>query len=408
MTSPIILSIDGNIGSGKSTLYNNLQTYYSNNDTICFVPEPVDEWKNIVDSNNVPILINLYKDTRKYAFRFQMMAYISRLHLLKQKVKENKYKIIISERSVETDKNVFAKMLYDDGLIEHDEFQIYNNWFDEFIDDIKLTGIIYVKAEPTVCNDRVKIRAREGEDSIPIDYLKKCHQYHEDWLSTIENKLIIEANEHVGNEDTDNIRQQWIKMVDEWIVESNCKLYCTQNNQSKAKYVIHETVFDKESMHVLQFDGACRCNPANEMGLGAVITYKDKTAYEKSRKLVAKNGTNNVAEYKALILGMKLALDNNITCLHVEGDSNLVINQMTGKFAVKSENLIELYNTAKELEKQFTAIGFQYIKRELNKKADRLANAALDRDTSKCSGCHPVFQENQLAHIGENGCIEED
>ena len=177
MSSPIILSIDGNIGSGKSTLYNNLQKHYSDNDTICFVPEPVDEWKNIVDSNNVPILTNLYKDTNKYAFRFQMMAYISRLHLLRQKVKENKYKIIISERSVETDKNVFAKMLYDDGLIEHDEYQIYNKWFDEFIDDIKLTGIIYVKAEPSVCNDRVKIRAREGEDSIPLDYLQKCHQY---------------------------------------------------------------------------------------------------------------------------------------------------------------------------------------------------------------------------------------
>jgi len=132
ISSPIILSIDGNIGSGKSTLYKDLQAYYSNNADICFVPEPVDDWTHIVDANNTPILTNLYKDTKKYAFRFQMMAYISRLHLLRQKVKENKYKIIISERSVQTDRNVFAKMLYDDGLIEHDEYQIYNKWFDEF------------------------------------------------------------------------------------------------------------------------------------------------------------------------------------------------------------------------------------------------------------------------------------
>ncbi len=66
-TGPIILSIDGNIGSGKSTLYADLQRYYSNNTDICFVPEPVDDWTNIVDANNTPILTNLYKDTRKYA-----------------------------------------------------------------------------------------------------------------------------------------------------------------------------------------------------------------------------------------------------------------------------------------------------------------------------------------------------
>ena len=77
-----------------------------------------------------------------------MMAYISRLHLLRLKIKENNtYSIIISERSVQTDRNVFAKMLFDDDLIEHDEYNIYNRWFDEFLDDIKLGGIIYVKAD---------------------------------------------------------------------------------------------------------------------------------------------------------------------------------------------------------------------------------------------------------------------
>ena len=85
MKSPFILSIDGNIGSGKSTLYADLQTYYKDNTEICFCPEPVDSWTKIVDSNNTPILTNLYKDTKKYAFRFQMMAYISRLHLLRKK-----------------------------------------------------------------------------------------------------------------------------------------------------------------------------------------------------------------------------------------------------------------------------------------------------------------------------------
>ena len=87
MNGPIILSIDGNIGSGKSTLYKDLQDYYSGNTNIGFCPEPVDNWGSVIDNEGVPILTNLYKDTKKYAFRFQMMAYISRLHLLKSIIK---------------------------------------------------------------------------------------------------------------------------------------------------------------------------------------------------------------------------------------------------------------------------------------------------------------------------------
>ena len=217
MSTPVIISIDGNIGSGKSTLYADLHRHYSNRSDICFVPEPVDDWTNIVDAENTPILTNLYKDTKKYAFRFQMMAYISRLHLLRKKVKENKFRIIISERSVQTDRNVFAKMLFDDGMIDHDEYQIYNKWFDEFLDDMNLGGIIYVRAEPNVCAERVIIRGREGE-TIPIDYLEKCHQYHEEWLNDSTNKLTIEANIDTHTKENAHIREDWIKKIDNWMV----------------------------------------------------------------------------------------------------------------------------------------------------------------------------------------------
>jgi len=225
---PVILSIDGNIGSGKSTLYNNLKEYYKNRNDICFVPEPVDSWNSIVDCNNTPILTNLYQDTKKYAFRFQMMAYISRLHLLRNVIKENKYTIIISERCVHTDKNVFAKMLYNDGNIEHDEFQIYNQWFDEFLDDIKISGIIYVRASPNTCDERVKIRARAGE-TIPLSYLQQCHDYHEQWLNNINNKLIIDAEVNINN--NKNITDEWINTIDSWIksnfdVNNNNKVMC--------------------------------------------------------------------------------------------------------------------------------------------------------------------------------------
>jgi len=391
-TGPIILSIDGNIGSGKSTLYADLQRYYGSNTDICFVPEPVDDWTNIVDANNTPILTNLYKDTRKYAFRFQMMAYISRLHLLRKRVKENKYKIIISERSVQTDRNVFAKMLYDDGMIEHDEYQIYNKWFDEFLDDMRLGGIIYVKAEPEVCANRVKIRAREGE-TIPIEYLQKCHNYHESWLENSMDKLVIEANVDTSKSENAGIRHQWIESVNEWI---NNKFGRGSNNSSNAT---------ASNLPILQFDGACRGNPSNLLGLGCIIknSNKTETIEERSFRFPTSSGTNNEAEYYALIKGLKLALDCNIKSIIVEGDSNLILNQMMGKYQVKAENLIPLYNSAKILDEQFDYIEYRHIRREFNKEADKLANKALDTNT--CSGCHPTFQENQMAHLGPDGCM---
>jgi|TARA_B110000285_G_scaffold142882_1_gene159665 deoxyadenosine/deoxycytidine kinase/ribonuclease HI len=367
MSLPIILSIDGNIGSGKSTLYDDLQCYYKDNNDICFVPEPVDDWKNIVDKNNVPILTNLYKDTNKYAFRFQMMAYISRLHLLRKKVNENKYRIIITERCVDTDKNVFAQMLFDDGLIEHDEFQIYLMWFNEFLDDIKLSGIIYVRADPTVCNERVKLRARDGEN-IPIEYLTKCHNYHEKWLNTFDEKMVIDANVNTSIDENVHIKKQWIKDIDVWI-SKHLHMNDTQN-----------TVIN-ENNPILYFDGACRGNPSTKLGLGCVILDVNDTELDTVSILDESGGTNNDAEYLSLIAGLELAIKLNIKSILVRGDSELIIKQVTGEYQVRATNLIPLHNKVKVLEEKFNKISYGHVKREFNKRADKLANMALDKKT---------------------------
>jgi deoxyguanosine kinase len=222
--TPRIISIDGNIGSGKSTLYKELQEYYANRKDICFVPEPVDIWSTIKDDKDVPILTNLYKDTKKYAFRFQMMAYISRLNLLRMRLVERKHKIIISERCVQTDKNVFAQMLYDDKMIEHDEFIIYNKWFNEFLDDINMFGIIYVYASPETCYDRVIKRGREGE-VIPIEYLQKCHDYHEKWLHEKDDNIhVINADTNITDTENVDVMTSWLRNIDKWIEQTIHKI----------------------------------------------------------------------------------------------------------------------------------------------------------------------------------------
>ena len=147
-----IISIEGNIGSGKSTFVKELENYCNANIKkmkIHFLQEPVDIWNNVQNSEGKNIIECYYANQEKYAFPFQMMAYISRIHLLKEALK-NDYDIIITERCVHTDKNVFAQMLFDESKIGEIEFKIYNMWFDEFLKDLPKIEIVYLKTNPNI------------------------------------------------------------------------------------------------------------------------------------------------------------------------------------------------------------------------------------------------------------------
>ena len=216
----IIVSIEGNIGSGKSTLLDNLRETYKNNANIVFLKEPVDEWEKIKDENGITILEKFYSDQIKYSFPFQMMAYVSRLKVLRDELKkiqfsEDKKTIIITERSLYTDKMVFAKMLYDSGKIEYINYQIYLSWFDTFSEEFPVHKIVYVKTCPEKCYSRVHKRSRDGEENIPLDYLESCHKYHEDMLQNnniCDEKLLLD-----GNIDIFTNKNQ----LDHWIYQIN-------------------------------------------------------------------------------------------------------------------------------------------------------------------------------------------
>jgi len=210
-----IFSIEGNIGSGKSTLVKVLseKLHHIDNKPVIYVQEPVSEWDNIKDHNGKTILEKFYADQSKYAFSFQMMAYISRLALLKRVIKKNPNAILITERSVFTDKEVFAKMLYDEGKIEEVNYQIYLKWFDEFIEDIPITGLIYMNTTPEKSKERVDIRARPGEN-IPLEYLKQCHEYHTRWINNFKKPVSL----FDGNIDfIDNFPQSWLEQIIKFI-----------------------------------------------------------------------------------------------------------------------------------------------------------------------------------------------
>lgn len=125
----------------------------------------------------------------------------------------------------------------------------------------------------------------------------------------------------------------------------------------------------------LQFDGCSKNNPGLA-GAGAVI-YKNGIEIWADHLFVGTNNTNNYAEYSGLLFGLEKAIELNIKALHIEGDSLLVINQMTGKYKCNSPNLIELYNKARILVSGFDDIMFVHIFRNKNVRADELSNNAV-------------------------------
>jgi len=147
-------------------------------------------------------------------------------------------------------------------------------------------------------------------------------------------------------------------------------LIMSQKIYPEKKYDIHDI-----PQIALYFDGCSKGNPGPS-GAGAVL-YENGTEIWSDSKFVGLRETNNVAEYSGLILGLEEALARKITALTVRGDSLLVINQMTGKYAVSSPRMRKLYDASKTLEKKFRVVEYEHIYRTNNQRADELANEGI-------------------------------
>lgn len=182
-----IISIEGNIGSGKSTLVAKLK---SQNPNWFFLQEPVDIWKSVSDTHGNNILSEFYKNQKRNAYFFQNFAFITRLHTLKIKLQEIKRSTsvfkdnyLIVERSVHSDKNVFAKLLHEANDITDLEYEIYNYWFYKLHSEALISAHIYLKVNPNISNKRIIKRARkEEQNAIPMAYLKSLEEYHNKWI----------------------------------------------------------------------------------------------------------------------------------------------------------------------------------------------------------------------------------
>ena len=129
---------------------------------------------------------------------------------------------------------------------------------------------------------------------------------------------------------------------------------------------------------IIYTDGGARGNPG-PAGIGAII-------YDEGENILAELSeyigiaTNNQAEYRAVILALKKAIELQASEIDFYLDSELVVKQLNGEYRVRNKDLMPIFLEIKNYLKNFSKISFSHVRRELNKEADRLANEAMDRE----------------------------
>ena len=177
-----VISLCGNIGSGKSTLVSNLNQHQN---VYHVVQEPISEMNDL--------LSQYYKDLSKWAFHLQC-----KVLLLYNKMRQsfNKERNYIVERSPLESKHIFAQALFDSSLLTKIEFQLYQEIYDSL--SWEPDFLIYIRVDPKTCFERIKQRSRECETDISIDYITQLHALYEAFFEKhkhSKNFFVIDGNQ---------------------------------------------------------------------------------------------------------------------------------------------------------------------------------------------------------------------
>ena len=180
-----MISIEGNIGAGKSFLCQLLQQQT----TLSVACEPVDDWT--LGSNNV--LDAFYSNPKKYACMFQTLV-------LRSRVEQTRSSPQLVERCVHSDK-IFGTLNHALGNMDDVEFAAYLYQYEQAVKDtLPITKYIYVQTPVHICVQRMAIRNRDEEQGVPEWYVRCLQEAHNNWLLTGQsNVLVLDGSEDWKN-----------------------------------------------------------------------------------------------------------------------------------------------------------------------------------------------------------------
>lgn len=169
--------IDGNVGAGKSSVGERLHA----TGKLAFLPEPVEQWREGFASN---LLDCLYSDSTRWTFTFQICAFITRAKTWREILARTDRDIVLMERSVWTDRSVFAELGHLLGNMNDTERQVYNGLWDFLAGQwaVRPQATFYLRTPATVCLERITERGRAEEQGIDLGFLSAIEKLHDDWL----------------------------------------------------------------------------------------------------------------------------------------------------------------------------------------------------------------------------------
>lgn len=198
---PLRVAIEGNIAAGKSTFLSILYDLVEKNETYedlkwYVQPEPLSKWTKSEGSNGGKNLLDcFYKDPKRWAYTFEAYTFITRMQqaidaekLVQTEIlHDNSSAPVITffERSIYSSRLVFAENGFESSYLDTTEWALYCDWSSyllKTVKQLKLDAIIYLQCDPKTCGERMKIRSRNEEASVPQEYLNQLHEKYETWL----------------------------------------------------------------------------------------------------------------------------------------------------------------------------------------------------------------------------------
>jgi deoxyadenosine/deoxycytidine kinase len=183
-----MILFEGNIAAGKSTVGRRL----AESGLFGFIEEPVGSWQQDFEEN---LLDLFYKDSRRWAFTFQLAAFTTRAKTWTEVLAMTNHSTVVLERSIYCDRYVFAKNCFQSGLMSKTEWQLYcrlwdwlqTNWCAE------PDKIVYLRTPAEVCHERIVARGRQEEIQIPLEYLHDLEVLHDEWLINTPNAVVVDG-----------------------------------------------------------------------------------------------------------------------------------------------------------------------------------------------------------------------
>jgi len=192
-----LVALEGNIGVGKSTLLRSLDAL--GDEGVLVVQEPVDEWRApVASAGGASVFGAYYADPARHAFLFQWFVCVSRVRALRSALRAyrdahdgREPEIVIMERCIHADREVFMKHLREGGAISALEMHVYDDIVSFLLEhegvlrplNQALDAVVYLRASPQVAAQRVRARNRAAETgAVDLDFLRALHERHDRWL----------------------------------------------------------------------------------------------------------------------------------------------------------------------------------------------------------------------------------